>query len=645
MKIARVTALFFMLMLLPAIAPGKNTVQDQKGINIEELKLLLNSFAALGEGHIQTVLSGLRLMSITEEVQSGNWDKIKPLLSELSKSEIKAAALWFARPDGSYYTVDKDLTGLNLLDLPYFPGLMAGGEVVGRLDISKSTGKRIAIVAVPVKKDGKVIGALGASVSVEEISRMLDREMGLPEDMFFYALDQKGQTSLHRISALVLAYPSDMGSKSLTKSVNEMLTKAEGVVTYDFYGERTIVFKKSLLTGWTYAIGMVTGKPSPGAELPPVLNEFKGESMDEMNKMDRSLANAASELSKKDLNASGKRKILKELCQSYPYAIDCAIIDRNGKMRLIEPQRYAKFEGRDISGQEQVIRLHQSKGPVLSNVFKTVEGVDAADLEYPIFSSEGELAGSVKLLFRPEVLLSDILDPALRGMPVEAFVMQKDGRILYDQDKSEIGRMLFDDPIYKPFPQLLALGTLIAREKAGAGSYDFHQKGMKKLVRKDAHWTSIGLHGTEWRLVVMHIRTGEAGKEIEKGGTGPHGDALGTLAENAELKNALFDKDTARIGKIFRDFYQAHGGFYSIQWLDTAGINRYGFPEENSLINIDLKTAKTPPAKPLLQALSDKKETSFERPLMEGNTGIFHLVPVYKEGEYLGMIYTIQLKK
>jgi hypothetical protein len=32
--------------------------------------------------------------------------------------------------------------------------------------------------------------------------------------------------------------------------------------------------------------------------------------------------------------------------------------------------------------------------------------------------------------------------------------MQKDGRILYDPDTEEIGRMLFDDPLYKPYPQL-----------------------------------------------------------------------------------------------------------------------------------------------------------------------------------------------
>ena len=200
--------------------------------------------------------------------------------------------------------------------------------------------------------------------------------------------------------------------------------------------------------------------------------------------------------------------MLGDLCRSYPYAVDCAVVDQNGRMVLVEPAEYTVFEGRDISAQEQIIRLRESKKPVLSNVIKTVEGIDAVDLEHPVFSSQGEFAGSVSLLFRPESLLSYILAPVLQGMPAEAFVMQTDGRILYDADKKEVGRMLFDDPMYKPFPQLLALGTLISREKKGAGSYEFKQEGSEKLVKKDAHWATVGLHGTEWRLVVMHIRAG-----------------------------------------------------------------------------------------------------------------------------------------
>jgi hypothetical protein len=635
--------LLFLALSLPAMAVEETSpVLDQVGINMAAMRLLLNSFAALGEGHVEQVLRGLKLISVTEEAQSGEWEKMKGLLTAFERSGVKAAAVWFVRPDGSYYSVKKGLTGQNLRDRDYFPGLMAGADVIGDLVISKSTGKRTAIVAVPIRTKGKMIGALGASLAVENISRMIDEKMGLPENMIFYALDQKGQTSLHRMSALLFAYPSDMGSKSLAKTVSQMLAEPTGVMSYDFYGERTIVFKKVPLTNWIYAIGIPTGKPGePGAELPPILTDLGREITTELGKMDQDLAGVARRFSEKGLNQSDRKKMLADLCRSYSFAVDCAFVDRSGRMKLVEPREYAKFEGSDISPQEQVVRLHATKKPVLSNSFKAVEGFEAVDLEHPVLSSEGELEGSVSMLIRPDALFSSVITPVLQGMPVEAWTMQKDGRILFEEDKEEVGRMLFEDPLYKPFPQLLALGTLIAREKTGVGSYEFKQRGSEKLVKKDAHWMTVGLHGTEWRLVVMHVRVGQD----RSSGTVPNADALRTLAGSVELKTALSKNDGVRIREIFKDFYSAHEGFYSIEWLDSRGTNRYGYPEENSLINVDMKTAKTDSAKPMLRGLSGKKESTFDSPLVEGKTGTFFMVPVYAGGDYLGMIYTITIKK
>ncbi len=381
---------------------------------------------------------------------------------------------------------------------------------------------------------------------------------------------------------------------------------------------------------------------------PPILSELEKKITAELNRIDQDLARLAGTLSEKYMKTDETRKLLGALCRSYSYAVDCSVVDRSGRMVLVEPEEYAKFEGSDISAQEQIIRLQKTKKPVLSNVIKAVEGFDAVDLEHPVFSSRAELAGSVSLLIRPETMLEAIISPVVRGTPVDVWLMQKDGRILYDPDEAEVGRMLFDDPVYKPYPQLLSLGTLIARERSGTGSYEFLGKGLEKPVMKDAYWTTVGLHGTEWRLVAIHVRAGNtlpSGKALEKPVTVPYDDALRNLAKDAEMKEALSRNDDARIRDMFRDFYSEQKGLYSIQWIDSQGINRYGYPEENSLINLDMKTLKTPSAKPMLQALSEKKESTFDCPLMEGKTGIFSLVPVYEGGEYLGMIYTIRIKE
>jgi len=145
----------------------------------------------------------------------------------------------------------------------------------------------------------------------------------------------------------------------------------------------------------------------------------------------------------------------------------------------------------------------------------------------------------------------------------------------------------------------------------------------------------------------MHVRAGNelsSRKDVAKHVNVSYADALRTLAENTEMKKALSGNDSEKIKNIFKDFYSQHKGIYSIQWLDSKGTNRYGYPEENSLINFDVKTLKTRSSKSMLQALSDKKESSFDSPLMEGKKGAFFMVPVYNETEYIGMIYTIKLK-
>jgi hypothetical protein len=484
---------------------------------------------------------------------------------------------------------------------------------------------------------------------VEEISRMLDEKMGLPGNIIFYALDQKGQTSLHKVSAMLFAYPSDMGSRSLAETVDEMLASPEGVVTYDFYGERVAVFKKHPLTGWVYVIGMITGRPGQQvAELPPILSELERDITAELNRMDHDLGRLAEEISEENLKTAETRKMLGDFCRSYPYVVDCSVVDRNGIMVLVEPEEYAKFEGSDISTQEQVIRLQESKKPVLSKVIKAVEGFDAVDLEHPLFFPTGELAGSISVLFRPDTLLAAIISPVVQGLPVDVWLMQKDGRILYDPDATEVGRMLFNDSIYESYPQLLALGTLIANEKSGTGRYEYLGRGLQKPVMKDAYWTTVGLHGTEWRFVVIHVRAGHSlspGKDRGKPGKVSNADALRTLAKDPEITKALSGNDVGRLLSLFMDFYLEQEGLYAVQWLDRQGINRYGYPEEDSLINFDMKSSRTPSSKRMIEVLTEKKESSFESPLVEGKTGTFFMVPVYEGGEYLGMLYTIRLKE
>ena len=114
--------------------------------------------------------------------------------------------------------------------------------------------------------------------------------------------------------------------------------------------------------------------------------------------------------------------------------------------------------------------------------------------------------GSVSLFFKPETFFAQILPPLIKSFPVDIWVMEKGGRIIYDTDSSQIGLNLFTSPNYQPYSELQKLGRRIAAKQEGNGSYQYKVHGENISVTKNAYWKSVDLYGTEWRVVGVHVR-------------------------------------------------------------------------------------------------------------------------------------------
>ena len=115
------------------------------------------------------------------------------------------------------------------------------------------------VATVPVKHAGNVIGALGVAIHLDKLSDLLARELHLPPNMVFYAIDKQGTTALHSVTRLIFEDPAKQKSETLTRAVKEMLSKEEGMVTYEFEGKRKkAYFKTSPLTGWRFALAVTT---------------------------------------------------------------------------------------------------------------------------------------------------------------------------------------------------------------------------------------------------------------------------------------------------------------------------------------------------------------------------------------------------
>ena len=243
----------------PASAARTDRARSDPPTFAVDARSMLRTYAAAVDARLSAALTGLAAVAATGDAASGQWARLRGPLAALGGLVATNAAIWFARPDGSYYTVQKGLTGLSLADRAYFPRLMAGHDVLSDLVISKSTGKRSCIVAVPIRVHGHIVGALGASIDLLRLSQWANTVMGLPAGMVFYALNDKGETTLHRQTANIFAFPSDMGSPTLANAVRTMLRSPSGSVTYVYEGiRRTVVFWRSARTGWIFALGAAT---------------------------------------------------------------------------------------------------------------------------------------------------------------------------------------------------------------------------------------------------------------------------------------------------------------------------------------------------------------------------------------------------
>ena len=210
-------------LLVAALGCGGNKETDKM-----DIKMGVSALVALADSHIASYVNSMETLAMTQEVQSRDWGEMVGLLAIVEQAQVHGL-IWFVLPDGSYFTVELGKTNLNLSDRAYFPRLMAGNNVLGDLVISKSTGKKSLIAAVPVKQEGEVIGGLGTSIFLDDLSTTLAEELDLSDDMVFCATTAEGKVALHSDTELILAENPDL--------------------------PKHVVSETSPLTGWCFALG------------------------------------------------------------------------------------------------------------------------------------------------------------------------------------------------------------------------------------------------------------------------------------------------------------------------------------------------------------------------------------------------------
>jgi polar amino acid transport system substrate-binding protein len=245
-----------------------------------------------------------------------------------------------------------------------------------------------------------------------------------------------------------------------------------------------------------------------------MLLQIQADLQGSLTDLDSDVANAAQNLSSTGLEGTAAREVLRKLLETNSNLSNAITINEDGKIIMAEGKGSESAEGANISNQEHIARLLQTKTPVFSKQLLLVEGFNGTSLAYPVFSPQGDFIGGISAIIEPDKLLNAIVAPQLHFdvsnrsniTDYSFWLMHLDGLIAYDRDTSQIGKYLFEDQLYAPYPSLLVLGEKMITARSGHGYYSFQvTEGNKEVVTKDAYWTTVGLHGREWRLIVTKI--------------------------------------------------------------------------------------------------------------------------------------------
>ena len=281
--------------------------------------------------------------------------------------------------------------------------------------------------------------------------------------------------------------------------------------------------------------------------------------------------------------------------------------------------------------------LHRAERPLLRR-FTMRDGVPIFALQHPVYGDADQPIGAVAFLFPSDEFLARVIEPQVEGFPVDAWAMLPTGQHIYDPDTQEVGLNLLTDPLYAPYADLRALGERIAMTGAGDGIYRFLATGFDEEVTKRAHWATAGIHNMQWRIVLVQVIEGNpllARRSFSDMEAMYLRNRLREVAESEPMTRAIAQGNAESVHGLLHAFVAENPAVYSVQWVDKAGVIRFGWPEANSMQNYNLADGTIEGDKDFLHQLNAGNEHWQVRTLAEGGEALMFLAPLPDGGGLL----------
>ena len=219
----------------------------------------------------------LKWMAGEEIFKDMDAQRFGPHLDDLAANKKEYFSMIFvAYPDGRYYVSGKGFVSTNIADRAYFKDVFQRHKdfSMSSPDISKSTGEKKYTLAVPIKRDGEVVGAFCANVSLMTLKQVVaDCKFG--RNGITYIVDEKSTVIGSTYEEMIMTFNLVRDAKPVFDGLEKI---GEGVTQ----GKDMEMYCKQVETGdnWYAMSHKIKGTPGwfmigclPDSELKSAANE------------------------------------------------------------------------------------------------------------------------------------------------------------------------------------------------------------------------------------------------------------------------------------------------------------------------------------------------------------------------------------
>ena len=259
---AKLILCFSVLLLISSFTLGIISLLRSKDALTQEVEKSIGSLAfqtaQLIETRIEVQKRTLELLAGRDDIKGMEWDIQKKVLQkELDKTNFLDMAV--VQPDGTAYYSGGTISQLG--DRDYIKKAFSGESNLSDVIISRVTNELVLMYAVPIEREGKVVGVLIGRRDGNALSGITD-DAGLGEKGYAYMINDKGTVVAHPDRERVLGQfnpieesKDDKSQTSVADLFRTMLKVKTGVDSYKFNGNSYYAgYSPVAGTGWIIVI-------------------------------------------------------------------------------------------------------------------------------------------------------------------------------------------------------------------------------------------------------------------------------------------------------------------------------------------------------------------------------------------------------